>query len=185
MGMLREDDASDRGRALPRGGRDAYDGGARGARLLRRPTPEACMRPVRRRSPTPVPPEGRQAATPARPLPATGKLKVWVAFADGVKFGRGRAELLELVERLGSIRQAVERLDMSYRNAWGYLRELERAAGFPLLERRPGGPAAGMRLTPAGREFLERYRRFEAESATAATQAFRRAFPPARGPRRA
>lgn len=78
-----------------------------------------------------------------------------------VKFGDGRAELLELIEQTGSLRQAVTRLGMSYRAAWGYLRELERAGGAALLERHPGGGAAGgMRLTREGRWFLARYRRF-------------------------
>lgn len=89
------------------------------------------------------------------------KLKVWVVFPGGVKFGDGRADLLVRIERAGSLRGAVAEIGMSYRSAWGYLRELERAAGFPLLERRAGrGPDAGTRLTTRGREFLARYRRF-------------------------
>jgi molybdate transport system regulatory protein len=89
------------------------------------------------------------------------RLKLWVVFGDSVKFGEGRAELLEAVERLGSFKQAVERMGMSYRAAWGYFRELERAAGVKLLERRPGRrPDGGTRLTPEGRRFVQRYRRF-------------------------
>jgi molybdate transport system regulatory protein len=89
------------------------------------------------------------------------KLKVWVTFGERVKFGDGRAQLLQLVDDLGSFQEAVNRLGMSYRNAWGYFRELEAAAGFALLERQPGrGPRRGTRLTKEGREFLRRYRRF-------------------------
>jgi molybdate transport system regulatory protein len=89
------------------------------------------------------------------------RLKLWVAFGDRVKFGEGRAELLEEVERLGSLKKAVERMGMSYRGAWGYFRELERAAGIVLLERHSGGgPGGGTRLTAEGRRFVARYRRF-------------------------
>jgi molybdate transport system regulatory protein len=89
------------------------------------------------------------------------RLKVWVVFGEGVKFGDGRAQLLELIDELGSIKQAVSRFGMSYRSAWGYLQELEKAAGFKLLERRSGGgPGSGTRLTHRGREFLGKYRRF-------------------------
>jgi molybdate transport system regulatory protein len=89
------------------------------------------------------------------------RLKVWVVFNNEVKFGDGRAEFLELVDRMGSIKQAVDRFGMSYRNAWGYLRELEKAAGFKVIERpASGGPASGTRLTRKGKEFLARYRRF-------------------------
>jgi molybdate transport system regulatory protein len=113
------------------------------------------------------------------------KLKVWVMFDDKVKFGQGRAALLRLIDELGSINQAVERFEMSYRNAWGYLRELERAAGFRLLERkRGGGRAAGTRLTPQGREFLERYDRFERELEGSMARCFDRAFPPPAWPAR-
>lgn len=90
------------------------------------------------------------------------KIKVWIVFGGGaVKFGDGRAELLELIDRLGSLQRAVAQLGMSYRSAWGYLRELEGVAGFALLERHAGrGPEGGTRLTPRGREFLRRYRTF-------------------------
>jgi molybdate transport system regulatory protein len=111
------------------------------------------------------------------------KLKVWVMFNDKVKFGQGRAALLRLIDELGSINQAVERFEMSYRNAWGYLRELERAAGFRLLERkRGGGRAAGTRLTPQGREFLDRYDRFERDLESSTARCFDRAFPAAPRP---
>jgi len=47
------------------------------------------------------------------------RLKVWVVFNDRVKFGDGRADLLDLVDELGSLKKAVARIGMSYRNAWG------------------------------------------------------------------
>jgi molybdate transport system regulatory protein len=89
------------------------------------------------------------------------KLKVWVTFGDDMKFGDGRARLLELIEEHGSLRRAAKEFEMSYRHAWGYLRELERAAGFPFVVRGPGGgPQSGMRLTAAGKRFIQRYRKF-------------------------
>lgn len=105
------------------------------------------------------------------------KLKVWVVFGGRVKFGDGRADLLQLIDELGSIQQAVARIGMSYRNAWGYLRELERAAGFKFLERRPGGgPGGGTKLTVKGKEFLARYRRFRRGVDAATGRRFARTF---------
>jgi molybdate transport system regulatory protein len=105
------------------------------------------------------------------------KLKVWVVLSKGVKFGDGRAQLLELIDELGSIKQAVTRFGMSYRSAWGYLQELERAAGFRLLERRSGGgPGSGTRLTKKGREFLAQYRRFRRGIESVVTRQFARTF---------
>ena len=105
------------------------------------------------------------------------KLRVWVTFGDDFKFGDGRARLLALIDQHGSLRQAAGEFEMSYRHAWGYLRELERAAGFKFVERAPGGgPRSGMRLTAAGRQFVERYRRFRAGLDTAMQREFQRTF---------
>lgn len=107
------------------------------------------------------------------------KLKVWVTFGDQLKFGDGRARLLELIDERGSLRGAAEALEMSYRHAWGYLRELERAAGFKFVERSPGrGPQAGMRLTEPARRFLLRYRRFRTGLEGAMKRQFERSFRP-------
>ena len=105
------------------------------------------------------------------------KLKVWVTFGDDLKFGDGRARLLEAIEKQGSLRKAAEEFEMSYRNAWGYLRELEAAAGFKFVERAPGGgPQSGMRLTRAGKRFLERYRKFRSGLDGAMNRQFDRSF---------
>jgi molybdate transport system regulatory protein len=105
------------------------------------------------------------------------KFKVWVVFGDQVKLGGGRARLLELIDELGSIKKAVDRLGMSYRSAWGYLKELEKAAGFKMLARTPGGgPLGGTRLTRAGRQFLNRYWRFSRGTEGAIKRQFVRSF---------
>jgi len=106
------------------------------------------------------------------------KLRVWVVFGQQLKFGDGRARLLELIAERGSLRQAAAELRMSYRNAWGYLRELEGAAGFKFVERGPGGnPRSGMRLTARGSEFLARYGKFQRGLERTAARRFERAFP--------
>lgn len=105
------------------------------------------------------------------------KLRVWVVFGKRLKFGDGRAHLLELIDERGSLRQAAAELGMSYRNAWGYLRELEKAAGFELVERAPEGSSrSGMRLTASGRDFLACYRKFQRSLDGAAARHFDRAF---------
>ena len=105
------------------------------------------------------------------------KFKVWVTFGDQLKFGDGRAQLLERIEKRGSLRQAAADFEMSYPNAWGYLRELESAAGFKFVERVPGGgPRSGMRLTSAGKRFLSRYRKFRDGLDGAVKRHFERSF---------
>lgn len=102
---------------------------------------------------------------------------MWVVFSNRLKFGEGRARLLEAIDEAGSLKQAVERFAMSYRNAWGYLRELESAAGFKFLERAPGrGPRGGMRLTPRGRQFVAQFWEFHRALETASRRRFPRSF---------
>ena len=115
------------------------------------------------------------------------KLRVWVTFGDNLKFGDGRAQLLEMIDALGSLKKAAAEFEMSYRNAWGYLRELEHAAGFKFVERvAGGGPESGMRLTDAGKRFLRRYRSFRTALEASMTRQFHRTFeqPRARRPTR-
>lgn len=105
------------------------------------------------------------------------KLRVWIVFGERLKLGDGRARLLELIDERGSLRQAAAEFGMSYRTAWGYLGELERAAGFTLIERAPAGTLrSGMRLTAKGREFLACYRTFQRGLDRAAVRHFDRAF---------
>jgi molybdate transport system regulatory protein len=105
------------------------------------------------------------------------KLRVWVTFGEDLKFGDGRARLLEAIEARGSLKKAAEEFEMSYRNAWGYLRELESAAGFKFVQRAPGGgPESGMRLTDAGRRFLRRYRAFRSALEDSMTRHFDQSF---------
>ena len=75
--------------------------------------------------------------------------KVWME-VDGKPFlGDGRYRLLSAVHRNGSISAAARELDMSYRKVWAQLQAMEKAAPFPLLERRTGGKDGGAtHLTP-------------------------------------
>jgi molybdate transport system regulatory protein len=107
------------------------------------------------------------------------RVKAWVIFGDRLKFGEGRARLLEAIDEVGSLKRAVEQFAMSYRNAWGYLRELEAAAGFKFLERTPGrAPRGGMRLTPRGRQFVGQFWEFHRALDETSRRRFARSFRP-------
>jgi molybdate transport repressor ModE-like protein len=98
--------------------------------------------------------------TPHRPPSLGVKAKFWVTLGPRTLFGDGKADLLESVDRLGSLRSAADSMRMSYRHAWGLLRELEKAAGFAFLEHSGTGPRTKLRLTAKGRQFIDAYRRF-------------------------
>jgi len=104
------------------------------------------------------------------------KAKFWITLGPRTLFGDGKANLLEAVDRLGSLRRAARSMEMSYRHAWGLLRELDDAAGFPFLEHSGSGPRTSLRLTAEGRRFIAAYRRFRAPLDQLVDRSFRRTF---------
>ncbi|MDA0302266.1 MAG: LysR family transcriptional regulator [Chloroflexi bacterium] len=86
--------------------------------------------------------------------------KVWIERDGQIVMSEYRARLLEAVDREGSVAAAADALGLPNRTAWKKLREIEEAAGTPLLESGSGGPAGGQsKLTPAAKEMLVAFRR--------------------------
>ncbi len=77
--------------------------------------------------------------------------------------GKGGAEILKQLEKEQSISRAAERLGMSYRYVWNYLKRIERAVGKPIIQTYRGGKkgGGGARLTDLARNLLEEYGRVE------------------------
>src|SRR5262245_41964988 len=88
------------------------------------------------------------------------KVRVWVE-RDGRKvLGPGRVELLGHIDRHHSISAAAKQMNMSYRRAWGLVRDMNEAAGEALVELTTGGSGGGGAiLTSRGREAIALYRR--------------------------
>jgi molybdate transport system regulatory protein len=67
------------------------------------------------------------------------RIKVWLE-ADGCyAFGFGVTEILQAVDRAGSIKQAAAKLGFSYRYVWGRIKKAEQALGRQLVETQVGG----------------------------------------------
>ncbi len=84
------------------------------------------------------------------------KAKFWIENNGEVVLGRGKTDLLLTVEKLGSIQGAAERFGMSYRHAWGIIRKIEQRAGFKIINTKLGRRGGGAKLTPKGKEFVEK-----------------------------
>jgi molybdate transport repressor ModE-like protein len=82
-------------------------------------------------------------------------LKLFLEDKDSYVFGPGRAELLRSVAEMGSLHKAAQKLGMSYRWAWGRLRNAEEALGIKLLSQdKTAGKGNVKALTPEARELL-------------------------------
>lgn len=82
--------------------------------------------------------------------------KIWLEYGGNRIFGMGLYRLLAKVKETGSLLQAAEALDMSYRAAWGKIRTCEARMGVELLQKGRCG-RAGTNLTAAGEKLMARY----------------------------
>lgn len=90
----------------------------------------------------------------------TVQSKIWIERREAVVLSDWRVQLLEAVEAEGSLSRAAELMDVPYRTAWNRIKESETALGVRLLETETGGATGGgSRLTPEGRDLIQRFRR--------------------------
>jgi molybdate transport system regulatory protein len=88
-----------------------------------------------------------------------------VSCGDEVAMGPGKAELLEWVARTGSIREAADRMDMSYMRAWKLIQTMNGCFREPLvISERGGSSRGGASLTKTGKRALAIYREMERDS---------------------
>lgn len=82
--------------------------------------------------------------------------------------GPGRAELIDAIDRTGSISAAGREMKMSYRRAWLLVEATNAAFVEPLIVASTGGSGGGgAQVTDFGRGVLERYRAMERKAAEA------------------
>jgi molybdate transport system regulatory protein len=82
-----------------------------------------------------------------------------VDFSPACSLGPGKIDLLESIQRTGSLRQAAQALGMSYRRAWLLLDGLNRSFTEPASTASVGGQGGGgVTLTPFGLEIIRSYR---------------------------
>ena len=105
------------------------------------------------------------------------KAKFWIENKGEVVLGSGKAALLGAVHEDGSIQRAAEEFGMSYRHAWGIIKKMEQRAGFTLVKVQVGGgKGKGAKLTPRGKDFLEKFTLLEESLEKITMEKFREIF---------
>ncbi len=90
-------------------------------------------------------------------------VRVRIYFDQSLAIGPGRIELLEGVQRTGSLSQAARDMGMSYRRAWLLMQSLNDSLRNPAsIAVRGGRRGGGATVTPVGRALIQAYRRTEA-----------------------
>ena len=83
---------------------------------------------------------------------------------EGHFVGKGRIELLELIQKHGSITRAAVEMKMSYRQAWQMVEDMNLLADEPLVEKMPGGKGGGgTRLTARGEKAIKIFHEIDEE----------------------
>ncbi len=109
------------------------------------------------------------------------RTKLWVERNGKLVMSDYRLRMLEIVAETGSLAKAASEMKLSYRRAWGKIKELENNLGTPLVESAVGGAGGGHTgLTPEGQRLVTAYRRFSLRVKAAAEEAFAEEFEPER-----
>lgn len=96
-------------------------------------------------------------------MPYKYRSKIWLE-DNGKVFGDGPCELLEKIDKMGSLRKAAKDMKMSYHQAWNLVRMLEKNLGFALLKKQTGGiQGGGSSLTEEGKNLMNSYKQFRNE----------------------
>jgi len=91
-----------------------------------------------------------------------------VHLGDQIAIGPGKAQLLESIQRTGSISGARREMGMSYKHAWLLVDSMNGCFKSALVEAVKGGKTGGgAALTALGLEVLECYRHMQALAAEA------------------
>ncbi|WP_068076040.1 winged helix-turn-helix domain-containing protein [Novosphingobium lentum] len=93
------------------------------------------------------------------------KLKIQLICGDEIAMGPGKADVLEAIDREGSISAAGRALGMSYRRTWLLVDEMNRCFSEKVVETHQGGRHdRGAELTEPGRAVLAAYRALEKQA---------------------
>ena len=105
------------------------------------------------------------------------RVKLWVEEDGKLVLSDYRVRLLALIDETGSLADAAAELRLSYRRAWGKVREIEQNLGTALVESAAGGAGGGgSRLTPEGKRLVALYQRFQDAMRRDLAQEFEQTF---------
>lgn len=136
------------------------DGGATAAK------PAAASKPAKPRVVANAPRVAKSAdASASARVP---KPQIRILFRKAIAMGPGKAELLQAIERTGSISGAAREMDMSYRRAWLLVDTMNQSFKQPLVSTETGGQrGGGAHVTEFGHDVLRRYLEMEAKAGAA------------------
>ena len=107
-----------------------------------------------------------------------GKLKLrtsqWLVDEDNnIVIGKGRMEILENIERTGSINQTAKLMKMSYKGVWSKIKATEKHLNTTIVH---SDRKEGSRLSTEGKELLKKFRLLKQDCMSADDSIFNKIF---------
>ena len=102
-------------------------------------------------------------------------IQLLVGDDGGIIMGKGRMEILESIDRTGSINKTSKELGMSYKSVWSKIKSTQTHFGRPVVH---ATRSKGTRLTQEGRTLLERYKQLNQCCIQSDDRHFEEIFPP-------
>ncbi len=93
--------------------------------------------------------------------------------AGNIVIGKGRAEILENIEKTGSINQAARIMKMSYKGVWSKIKATEKHLNQKIVH---ADRKEGSRLTSQGKQLLKQYKQLEKKCMTSDDRIFTQIF---------
>ncbi|MEN8125799.1 MAG: LysR family transcriptional regulator [Bacteroidota bacterium] len=90
------------------------------------------------------------------------KGRIWIEINNETFIGGGKARLLRKIAELGSLRKAAAEMNLSYRQAWYSLNQMNKAGKEPLIILKRGGKHGGIaQITTFGKLILTQFKKIE------------------------
>jgi len=98
----------------------------------------------------------------------------WIVDQDNnIIFGKGRMEILETIDRTGSINQTAKALKMSYKTVRSKIKSTEKHLQVKVVH---SDKKTGTRLTPEGRNLVNTFAKLRSQCLAADDRIFKRFF---------
>jgi molybdate transport system regulatory protein len=90
------------------------------------------------------------------------RVRCWIDIDGERFFGPGRADLLELIAKSGSISKAAKTMGMSYKKAWDMVNEMNsRGKKTYVISHKGGDKGGGAEVTADGKKILANYKQLD------------------------
>lgn len=106
------------------------------------------------------------------------RTKTWIENdRQQLVFGKGKTEILELIDREGSIAGAAQKMGLSYKKAWSHIKLLQTLIEDELVvSQKGGGGSGGSELTPRALDLMNKYRILQEDIEAFANSRFKELF---------